>query len=115
MSTKHHNRTTSTMKPRAPWQEGPARRIGRRQLRTVAVESMGDSPVAVYSLSPYVDMVTVEECVALFAETGHPKGESTLRRWIRKNRLMTDRIGGKTAVSWTEMQQIHRDMIARSG
>ncbi|WP_030756439.1 hypothetical protein [Streptomyces sp. NRRL F-5135] len=71
--------------------------------------------MAAHSLSPYADFVTLDECVALLEETGHPKGQTTVRRWIKKHRLETDRVGGLTAVSWTQIQQIHRDMITREG
>ena len=37
------------------------------------------------------DPVTIKEAAAMFAETGYPVPESTLRRWARKAGLRSER------------------------
>ncbi|MFE4915892.1 hypothetical protein ACFRCX_30785 [Streptomyces sp. NPDC056652] len=71
--------------------------------------------MAAQSISPYTDMVTLDECLDLFSETGHGASKSTLRRWIAEYDLATERQGarGKVAVSFTEILQVHRDEIAK--
>ncbi|MEV4975602.1 hypothetical protein [Streptomyces scopuliridis] len=71
--------------------------------------------MAAQSISPYTDMVTLDECLALFNETGQGASMTTLRRWIAKHDLATELQGaqGKVAVSFTKILQVHRDEIAK--
>jgi hypothetical protein len=53
------------------------------------------------------DPVTYEEASALLARTGHPAPVSTLRRWVREDRLDTIRLGRAVHVSWTDILDAH--------
>ncbi|KIF66253.1 hypothetical protein HY68_36710 [Streptomyces sp. AcH 505] len=76
-------------------------------------------------------MVTLQECSALFRETGHPASETTLRRWIAAHDVRTEweervshrwvarlnrDIGRRQSVmvvSFTEMLRVHKEEIAK--
>lgn len=67
--------------------------------------------------SPYTshasDMTPLQEISDLLKETGHPASVTTLRRWIAKHGLRTLRRGRADCASWTAIQQVHRDEVAR--
>lgn len=60
------------------------------------------------------DPVTYEEAIALLARTGHPVSDSTLRRYVREDKLITTRTGrkAKVCVSWTDILEAHRRRTA---
>jgi len=53
------------------------------------------------------DPVTYKEASALFARTGHPAPESTLRRWVKEENIPTERRAGIVQVSWTALMEAH--------
>lgn len=55
------------------------------------------------------DLVTLEEAVVLFRETGRPAPKTTIRRWITKRRITTQRSGGRVLVSYSDLLEAHRD------
>ncbi|MFM9373320.1 hypothetical protein [Streptomyces sp. Da 82-17] len=63
------------------------------------------------AVGPISDPVTIKESVALFAETGHPVSESTLRRWIKRAGLLGVRSAGETWYSDSEILELHRDRV----
>ncbi|MFE1949965.1 MerR family transcriptional regulator [Streptomyces sp. NPDC059524] len=69
--------------------------------------------MATAALSPSVgrieDPVTIKEAVALFAQTGYPVPESTLRRWAKEAGLRTSRSGGSVHYSDSELLVLHAD------
>lgn len=69
--------------------------------------------MAILSITPDDDLVTVKECAALFRETGQTAEETTLNRWIAKRGVRTERDGRARLVSFSEMLQVHRDEIAK--
>jgi hypothetical protein len=70
--------------------------------------------VAILSITPHVsDMVTLKECSALFRRTGHPFSVTTLRTWITKWGIPTERQGRTDRVSYTRMLQVHKEEVAR--
>lgn len=58
------------------------------------------------------DPVSYEEASALLARTGHPAAPSTLRRWVKEDRLSTVRSGRTVLVSWSELLEAHRRRTA---
>jgi hypothetical protein len=70
--------------------------------------------MAVLSITPHVsDMVTLKELSGLFRRTGHPASVTTLRGWITKHEVPTERQCRTDVVSYTLMLQVHREEIAR--
>lgn len=59
------------------------------------------------------DLVTLQEGSELLYDTGHPASVSTIKRWIRRYGLTTERIGRADHVSFTDLLEVHRDEIAR--
>ena len=58
------------------------------------------------------DPVTYQVASTWFAQAGHPADVETIRRWAREAGLQTVRVGRKHYVSWTDIQEIHRDRTA---
>lgn len=72
--------------------------------------------MASLSITPhYDDMVTLKQLVTLLEKTGHPKSETTLRAWIARWDVPTERRGrsDRVWVSYTRMLQIHRDDVMK--
>lgn len=69
--------------------------------------------MAVYMPTPDSDLVTLQECSALFGETGHPASVTTLKRWIGRRDILTDRQGRAQLVSFAVMLQVHKEEIAK--
>lgn len=67
--------------------------------------------MAAMHLSPFVgaiaDGVTYKEAEALFKRTGHPAPESTLRNWVKEDRLATEKVGRTVYVSWSDLLEAH--------
>jgi hypothetical protein len=61
------------------------------------------------------DLVTITEAVALLAECGKPYAvdNKTLRRWVAKHRVRTERDGKDLLASWSDILEVHRDEIDR--
>ena len=59
------------------------------------------------------DLETLDSLVALFAQTGHPVGESTLRRLLKAAGVPVYRLPGdrKDRFSHTEALIVHRDYV----
>ncbi|MFD3516297.1 hypothetical protein [Streptomyces sp. NPDC058657] len=65
---------------------------------------------SVPAAAPHIrDLVTLNEAVALFGETGRPAAKSTLRSWITKRGICTQRSGGRVLVSYSDLLEAHRD------
>lgn len=60
------------------------------------------------------DPVTYKEATALFARTGHPAPESTLRRYVREDDIPTVRVGPKRTVhvSYSDLLDAHFERTA---
>lgn len=58
------------------------------------------------------DPVSYEEASALFARTGHGVSVETIRRWVKEERLKTVRVRRANYVSWSAIQEVHRDRTA---
>jgi hypothetical protein len=72
--------------------------------------------VAIEYSSPYVanDLERLDDILDLLEQTGHPVAKTTLRNWIRKNGLYTERNSkGEVLVSFTDVLLIHRDMVRK--
>ncbi|GHB15240.1 hypothetical protein GCM10018777_55630 [Streptomyces albogriseolus] len=67
--------------------------------------------MAATQLSPFTDAipdpVTFEEASALFDPTGHPASPTTLRRWVKEDKLTTEKVGRKVYVSWSDLLEAH--------
>lgn len=65
-----------------------------------------------YSPQPYApgieDPVTYEEASALLARTGHPYHARSIARWG----LPHVRVNRSDYVSWSDVQEAHRDRVA---
>lgn len=57
------------------------------------------------------DLVTFKEAVELFAETGYPVSETTLKRWAREAKLAKYREGTTGLVSFSDLLMVHRDRM----
>jgi len=53
------------------------------------------------------DGVTYEEASALLDRTGHPASPTTLRRWVKEDRLTTEKVGRIVYVSWSDLLEAH--------
>jgi hypothetical protein len=53
------------------------------------------------------DGVTIKESVALFAETGYPVPETTLRAWVKAAGLESVRRGQRVEYSDSEILEVH--------
>lgn len=70
--------------------------------------------MAILSITPHVsDMVTLKELSGLFRRTGHPASVTTLRGWIVKHEVPTQREGRTDLVSYTSMLKVHREEVVR--
>jgi hypothetical protein len=68
--------------------------------------------MAITVQSPYAfasDLVTITEAVALFAECGKERevDAKTLRRWVAKHRVPTEKAGKDLLASWTDLLKVH--------
>lgn len=57
------------------------------------------------------DLVTIEEAVALLRGTPYEPSDATIRRWIRKYRLRTTKIGKPNYVSFSALLEVHREAV----
>lgn len=58
------------------------------------------------------DPVSYREASALFAKTGHKAEPETIRRWVKEEQLETVRMRRTDYVSWSAIQEVHRDRTA---
>ncbi|MEU6979669.1 hypothetical protein [Streptomyces sp. NPDC046371] len=58
------------------------------------------------------DLVTYKEAKALFAETGHPVSESTMRRWMKDIDRATVKLAGVVYVPFSDLLVAHGDWVA---
>lgn len=67
--------------------------------------------IAALHPSPYPrgfeDAVTIPEAVALFAETGYPVPDTTLRSWVKAAGLKSVRRGQRVEYSDSEILEVH--------
>jgi len=59
------------------------------------------------------DLVTIREALALFDRAGFPVKESNLRRWAKLDRLESERSGGTTWYSWSDLLVLHREHVIK--
>jgi transposase-like protein len=70
--------------------------------------------VAVEYVVPYAvarDLVTYKVAVSLFSETGYSVSETTLRRWVREERLPVERAGRTDRVSFSDLLMVHAERV----
>lgn len=60
-----------------------------------------------FGIGPIEDPVTIKEALALFAETGHPVSDSSLRRWVKKDGLTGIKYQGETWYSDSDLLELH--------
>jgi hypothetical protein len=81
----------------------------------VAVRSW-EYPVAIQTVVPYSvasDMMTLEEVSDQLKLTGHPASVSTIRRWIERGDLYTERHRRRDYVSYSDILMTHKEAVAR--
>jgi hypothetical protein len=59
------------------------------------------------------DFLTIEEISHLLRQTGHPASASTLRRWIKRNGVYTERRGRADYASFSDVLLVHKKMITK--
>ncbi|MEU3656486.1 helix-turn-helix domain-containing protein [Streptomyces sp. NPDC032161] len=69
--------------------------------------------MAVSTLTPYGDLMTLQEVCALLKETGHPYSESTVRRWIKRDDLPVAHAGRATYVSFSDILMAHQEAVQK--
>ncbi|MFB7592399.1 hypothetical protein [Streptomyces sp. NPDC056169] len=73
--------------------------------------------MAISTIQPYPldsDLVTYKEARQLFAETGHDVSETTMRRWVKERKLITDKACGVVHVSYSDLLVAHGEWVATS-
>ncbi|MFF6844694.1 hypothetical protein ACFY8X_38890 [Streptomyces tanashiensis] len=71
--------------------------------------------MAISTTQPYTldrDLVTYKEAKRLFAQTGHPVSETTLRRWVKELELDASKLFGVVYVSYSDLLVAHGDWVA---
>jgi len=71
--------------------------------------------VAISTTQPYTldrDLVTYREAKRLFAQTGHPVSETTLRRWVKELELDASKLFGVVYVSYSDLLVAHGNWVA---
>ena len=58
------------------------------------------------------DLVTYKEAKRLFAQTGHPVSETTLRRWVKELELDASKLFGVVYVSYSDLLVAHGNWVA---
>ncbi|MDK0525051.1 hypothetical protein [Streptomyces sp. ML-6] len=74
--------------------------------------------MAIQSIVPYTvagDMMTLEEISTQLKTTGHPASVSTIRRWIERDGLRTERYRRRDYVSYSDILLAHQEAVARRG
>ncbi|MFD8777476.1 hypothetical protein [Streptomyces sp. NPDC059916] len=71
--------------------------------RTMAIAALHPSPTP----RGFKDAVTVKEAVALFAETGYPVPDTTLRTWAKAAGLESVRRGQRVEYSYSDLLEVH--------
>lgn len=70
--------------------------------------------MAISTPSPYSaksDLVSLTEASELFRETGHPASVKVLRRRAVRAEKPIHRIGGADHASWSDLLEVHADMV----
>ena len=71
--------------------------------------------MAISTTQPYTldrDLVTYREAKRLFAQTGHPVSETTLRRWVKELELDASKLFGVVYVSYSDLLVAHGNWVA---
>ncbi|MGW1409441.1 hypothetical protein [Streptomyces sp. NPDC002403] len=72
--------------------------------------------MAIQTIVPYTvasDMMTLEEISDQLKATGHPASVSTIRRWIERDDLYTERHHRRDYVSFSDILMAHQEAVAR--
>ncbi|MFE7111718.1 hypothetical protein ACFU98_29845 [Streptomyces sp. NPDC057575] len=72
--------------------------------------------MAIQTIVPYTvasDMMTLEEISDQLKATGHPASVSTIRRWIDREGLHTERRCRRDYVSYSDILMAHQEAVAR--
>ncbi|MET8746339.1 hypothetical protein [Streptomyces sp. NPDC004728] len=72
--------------------------------------------MAIQTIVPYTvasDMMTLEEISDQLKATGHPASVSTIRRWIERDDLYTERRHRRDYVSYSDILMAHQEAVAR--
>lgn len=67
--------------------------------------------MAIGQYSPIADMTPIKNVVHLLRDTPYVPSLSTLRRWVKDNRLQTERQGRDVCVAYTDILDIHAAYI----
>ncbi|MFG3244162.1 MULTISPECIES: hypothetical protein [unclassified Streptomyces] len=59
------------------------------------------------------DMMTLEEISEQLKLTGHPASVSTIRRWIERDDLYTERHCRRDYVSYSDILMAHQEAVTR--
>ncbi|MFF8840549.1 hypothetical protein [Streptomyces sp. NPDC015130] len=73
--------------------------------------------MAISTIQPYTrssDLVTYKEATKLFAQTGHPVSETTIRRWVKERKLDAPTVFGIVYVSYSDLLVAHGDWVAHT-